>query len=580
MAARAPVDAMLVFGVPSATLALQAALVRDTPTVVAWSAFAMAAVYGVLALALYRGRAPGFALLARAFFAIAILCVTVAIPFAADPQWTSGWWALQAIGVYWIGCQQKQALPRAFAVLLQLAAALAFAVGGFEPGVNLFLNATFLGSIFIAVAAIATAYVADRHREVISGNEIALIPLLIVWGVCWWYGAGALELVRALPRATEGNAVLGYVVASVALALVLRRWLRWSRLAWFGVGLLPVMAIAAFADWQQQRTTLLSYGWLVWPLAWAMHWRVLRAAEALRADEALENQGEGIVASMLRGAHAASAIAIVAWLSWEASEWVGRAFPAATVWLACAAAVPAIAYLFLVAPLRHANPWPLSAYREAYTVSAGTTLAALLAVWFLIVNLTSPGSAKPLPYVPILNPLDLTLLAALAALTLWARGTMRVAERTLFIWFGAALFLLVNAMVFRAVHQWLDVPWRLAALVSSKPLQAALTLTWSATALPLMLVATRRSVRPLWMVGAFLLAVVVVKLFVLDLGSLSGLPRVVAFLGVGVLLLLIGYLAPLPPARRRRGGRDDARGVSAPDAQSPCGSGFSRRSIA
>ena len=51
------------------------------------------------------------------------------------------------------------------------------------------------------------------------------------------------------------------------------------------------------------------------------------------------------------------------------------------------------------------------------------------------------------------------------------------------------------------------------------------------------------------MVGAGLLAVVVVKLFAVDLSALSGLPRVVAFLGVGVLLLLIGYLAPLPPAR-------------------------------
>ena len=36
--------------------------------------------------------------------------------------------------------------------------------------------------------------------------------------------------------------------------------------------------------------------------------------------------------------------------------------------------------------------------------------------------------------------------------------------------------------------------------------------------------------------------------FLLDLAALSGLPRVVAFLGVGALLLLIGYLAPLPPA--------------------------------
>jgi uncharacterized membrane protein len=63
-----------------------------------------------------------------------------------------------------------------------------------------------------------------------------------------------------------------------------------------------------------------------------------------------------------------------------------------------------------------------------------------------------------------------------------------------------------------------------------------------------MFAATRRRLRPLWMVGAVLLAAVVAKLFLIDLGALSGLPRVVAFLGVGILLLGIGYLSPLPPA--------------------------------
>ncbi|MBA3777618.1 MAG: DUF2339 domain-containing protein, partial [Betaproteobacteria bacterium] len=38
------------------------------------------------------------------------------------------------------------------------------------------------------------------------------------------------------------------------------------------------------------------------------------------------------------------------------------------------------------------------------------------------------------------------------------------------------------------------------------------------------------------------------KLFLLDLAALSGLPRIVAFLGAGVALLVIGYFAPLPPA--------------------------------
>ena len=59
-----------------------------------------------------------------------------------------------------------------------------------------------------------------------------------------------------------------------------------------------------------------------------------------------------------------------------------------------------------------------------------------------------------------------------------------------------------------------------------------------------------RSIRGV--VGAGLLALVVVKLFALDLAGLSGLPRVVAFLGVGALLLVIGYAAPLPPGAASR----------------------------
>jgi uncharacterized membrane protein len=128
-------------------------------------------------------------------------------------------------------------------------------------------------------------------------------------------------------------------------------------------------------------------------------------------------------------------------------------------------------------------------------------------------------------------------------------------ERALYRWIGAGLFVGVNGIVLRTAHHWADVSWRLASMLASKPVQAALTLTWTATALALMYAATRRGLRPLWMLGAALLAVVVGKLFIVDLGALSGLPRVVAFLGVGVLLLVIGYLSPLPPGAEDRGTR-------------------------
>jgi uncharacterized membrane protein len=182
----------------------------------------------------------------------------------------------------------------------------------------------------------------------------------------------------------------------------------------------------------------------------------------------------------------------------------------------------------------------------------------LLALWFFLVNALSPGDPSPLPYVPLANPLDVTLTLALAALVLWARRFSGIPERVLYRWVGAGLFVALNGVVLRAAHQWGDIPWRLTSLLASKPLQAALTLTWTATALALMYTATKRQLRPLWMLGAALLAVVVVKLFVVDLGALSGLPRVVAFLGVGILLLVIGFLSPLPPAAREDSRGDDA----------------------
>ena len=101
-----------------------------------------------------------------------------------------------------------------------------------------------------------------------------------------------------------------------------------------------------------------------------------------------------------------------------------------------------------------------------------------------------PGSPAPLPYVPLANPLDVTLVAALAALWSWARRfaaprrahALRLARR------GAVRR--VNGVVLRTAHHWGDMPWRWSALLASKPLQAALTLTWTATALPLMVIAT------------------------------------------------------------------------------------------
>ena len=77
--------------------------------------------------------------------------------------------------------------------------------------------------------------------------------------------------------------------------------------------------------------------------------------------------------------------------------------------------------------------------------------------------------------------------------------------------------------------------------------QLGLAILWSALALGLMLFAHRRALRYSWLAGAGLLGVVVVKLLLVDMSNAQGWERIVTFIGVGLLMLVVGYFVPLPP---------------------------------
>ena len=555
--AKAPVDGLLVFGVPIAGFALQMAIVRGHRHGVAWSAALLATLYAVSWFAFRRSATEGLRLLSKSFAALAVMFATLTVPFAVDSRATSAWWALEAAAVFWLGVVQRQVLVRGFALALQVVAAVLF-LSDYVPGEGrVLLNANFLGMVLIGLAGFASAWAADRHPDNVTDNERTLVPALMLWGIGWWIIGGVEDLRRNVPEPARIDAALGWVVASSAAALTAARLLHWPRIAWVAAVLFPAMVIAGWADVQAVRTTLTHYGWLVWPLAWVLLWLVLHYAERARATTPANQPTRN---DMLRVAHAASAIALVAWSSWELSEWVGRRSPVESIWLACAAALPMIAYLAATVKLRDAQRWPFQHDAQAYGASAGTTVAAFLFAWLVVVSVTARGDPAPLPYLPLLNPLDVTLIAAIAALAAWDRVWGQHPVRTRFAWLGATAFLVLNGAVVRTAHHWGDVAWRFDALLAYRPLQAALTLTWTVTALALMLYATRRSVRVLWTLGAVLLAAVVLKLFAVDLPALSGLTRVIAFMGVGLLLLVIGYVAPLPPAVAEPAAAEHANG--------------------
>ncbi|MCC7115189.1 MAG: DUF2339 domain-containing protein [Burkholderiales bacterium] len=541
LAAARPIDGFVVFGVPVIAFALEAGLVHDRRYGVAVAALVLAAFYAVLGLALRRRDEPGLRWLGQAFLALALVFATLAIPFAADARWTSAWWGLEAAAVWWLGCRQGQPRVRAFALLLQALAGIAFAIGGPPAaGAPAFANAGFLGAAMIGAAGLLTARVADRWADALGERERGIVPLVFAWGAAWWIGAGVFDIARARPAWLGpgiGNATLAWVIASAAAALVAGRAIGWSRLAWATVALAPAMAAASALELHDARTTLVWPGALLWPVAWA-----LVAASLRRAEHDPRS------ASALPVLHLAAAVAFVAWAAWEAGEWTARIAPPGTVWIAVATAAPMLAFLNASGWEPVARRWPWARVPEVYAKQAGLVVAAALVIGYLGVNAVSPGGAAPLPWAPLVNPLDLGLAATLAVLWGWSHDHAGLSAQARERWLGAGLFVAGNGLLARTAHHWGEVPWRFSALFASKPLQAAVTLAWTATALVLMVRASRAGARGRWIAGAGLLALVVLKLFIVDLAALSGLPRVVAFLGAGAMLLAVGYFAPPPAA--------------------------------
>ncbi|AXF22607.1 DUF2339 domain-containing protein [Burkholderia pyrrocinia] len=191
---------------------------------------------------------------------------------------------------------------------------------------------------------------------------------------------------------------------------------------------------------------------------------------------------------------------------------------------------------------------------------ASLPLIVVMWVWTFYANFTQDGGSWA--RVPLFNPLDLVLVVvyALAASWFvrarklgWSFGNYRV---ELLSAAGATVFLWLNAILLRTLHHWAGVPYEFGAMAESTLVQASVSVYWTVCALATTIWATRRGLRPLWFVGAALLALTVVKLFLFDLSHVTGIERIVSFIGIGVLLLLIGYFSPLPP--KAAAPRDDA----------------------
>ncbi len=526
------VDGTLVFGVPIVGFALQAGLVRGVEFGLAWSAFALALFYIALAWLLWRRAPATLRTLTEAFLALGVVFLTLAIPLAVDGRWTTAAWALEGAGVLWVGVRQHRLLPRVFGAALQVAAGLMFLTALHRIGTP-FLNAGYLGTVMVALSGLFSAFTLNQHRAHAQAWERLLGLALFIWGALWW-AIGGLDEIARLHRPETLALGIVFLAASLSGLEIIGARRAWSDARYAAFALLPALIVAA-AAFILHAHPFAHGGVVAWPLALAVHYWTLRRQEQT-------------LAAWRTARHALALWLLVFLGAWELTWAIKKTIAGGADWAFCTwGLVPATAVVLL----RERAWWPLRDNARAYLEWGAGMLAALAAVWLVAASIGRAGDPAPLPYMPLLNPLDLVSAISLLAGLAWMKRVQTHAlvapMAPLYAGFGALTFLWLNAMLFRALHHLAGVPYTLAAMLDSMLVQSALSLFWTVLALALMVVATRWRQRMLWLVGAALLAVVVLKLFLIDLASSGTIARIISFLGVGVLMLVMGYVSPVPP---------------------------------
>jgi uncharacterized membrane protein len=531
------VDGTLAFGTPLVGFGLQVGLTRHWTYGPAFSALAYGALYLPLAwVALQRWPERGRRLTAS-FLALGAGFVTLAIPLALSARWTSMAWALEGLGVLWIGRVQRQArITWSGTGLLALAGVsggLAW-TAGVDTSTFLMLSAT------LSLCWLAGAWLWSRAEDLDGHATMSTLLLfggILVWLVMIAGGSGRL-------MASEIEAGLLGLLWMSASAFVWRaagRRLAWSALGVCAFLLWPVALLVLPFQIATDGHPLGSGPWsAVWMAALGIEWQVLRSYR-----QPAEGGSKGL--PMWH--------ALFWWLAFglattEASWALNRPGWGADEWPVAGLLIVSSLFVLAVSLLAGRGHWAPLRHPRAYWLGA-LGPAGLVALVLLILGNQLDGQVPGLRYIPLMNVLEEPAAFALLMGAVWYRsarplltspfgGVVRATILALVVWW-------VNGVLLRTLALIGGVSWSFEGLWESTFVQTSMALAWTAGALACMWIAARSARRAAWFAGATALGVVVVKLFLVDSAHGGGLARAVAFIGVALLVLLIGYVAPLPP---------------------------------
>ena len=415
---------------------------------------------------------------------------------------------------------------------LQLFAAGAYLLSmlDFSPHASsslLLLNPDWLGGAILAFAGFALSLIHERHRP-----RYGLPVLMFVWATVWLLFAGATQLDLARDR-DIGSWRFGilYLAAIAALAGWLRLSLAWPRLNWLlalVAGLALPMVFVAAQKYDAPLAVPTLGAWAIY--AAALLWALLRTRGSESRSPAL--------------AHVFWLWTLVLALSMQLRH-VVIAQQLAEGWGFLAQVAPLCLLTFALWRRPQWIAWPrandFARYRNGWF---GLALPLLAVFW--LVGLFLAGDAVPIAYLPLLNPLELGLLAIAALVFGYVREEVPRLQPSLRIW-PLIAFAFVSMATLRAVHHLHGETW--GRVLDSGFTQTSLTVVWSLIGVGAWIFGSRRLDRRMWLGGAVLMGAVLLKLVTVDRQYMGNIPGIVSFMAVGLLLVGVGYFAPSPPKR-------------------------------
>ncbi|USA52016.1 DUF2339 domain-containing protein [Acinetobacter sp. C32I] len=506
-------DVGLIFSVPVLGFSLHAYLMHNSTSALTWGAVALAIVYISLNIWIKRQH-PQLSILAKSFFILAVVFVALIFPLAKGAHWTSTGWVIQGTALIVWGVTERYRLSRYVGVALVLlsSVALLFQVWSND-------HFPILSTAIFALAQFISAFYLLHYQEVEKYFSARMLSgVFLALGLYSGAIAGAELMQWQQYGLSPYLAVATILLALFSLAVHVK-----SRLQWGNLQLILVAVLLFLLYGETFAVEVYSTG----------HW-----------PSTLNQVSFAVAASLLSLLLISlnlskSSVYTVIWatLLWLSLASIGLAiFPIMPI-----AALALIPVMYAVGLLRlhktqllHQLPvWGLSLF------------------WLLLISL-DPYSAEQYYALPLFNPTDLLSLLVFAGLIWMIYQHDFSAERSMEWGFKVTTILIgllvLSSVVVRAMHHYLGTPFWGTAIWSNGDVQLSLTLLWVILAFILMTFSSRRHIRQIWFVGAALLAIVVAKLLLLDLSQSGTLTRVISFIGSGAVMLVIAYLAPLPPA--------------------------------